>query len=731
MKNQDSDKLATSLAGTPQFRSDEQRAHTVQFYSEDEVLLDEVSRFIGTALGAGDAAIVIATPPHREGLAQRLIERGLDISRVANEGRFVALDAADTLSKITIEGFPDGSRFSELIGHQILSAQQRTKRVRPVAIFGEMVALLWADGKSNAVLRLEGLWNELAKTHSLCLRCAYPIGSFYREEHGQSFLKICEQHSKVIPGENYTLLTGEEQRLRSIAYLQQRTQALEAEIALRQSEQRFRLMVEAVQDYAIFMLDTEGRVTTWNAGAQRIKGYKPSEILGKHFSVFYPEADIRSRKPQMELEIAEEVGRFEDEGWRLRKDGSMFWANVIITALFDEKGQLYGYGKVTRDFTERKRAEQVLRQSEERFRLLVEAVQDYAIFMLDTEGRIATWNAGAERIKGYTASEIIGRHFSCFYPEGDIRSNKPQLGLEAASRDGRFETEGWRLRKDGSKFWADVVITAIRDTDGILIGFGKVTRDFTDRMLADEALHNSQSRLQESEKSLRELSLHLLRTQDEERRRIGRDLHDSLGQNLSFMKMQLGSLKSAVQGGKIDDIQRQLAEVGRIVEDSVTEVRTISYLLYPPMLEELGLKSAISWYVDGFTKRSGIQTRLEIPCDLGRLPRDAEMAMFRILQESLTNVHRHSGSRTATVRLLFRDARLILQITDQGKGIPSANLEESGEDWTGALGVGLRGMHERMRQLGGKLELESTSSGTTIVAEVPIETPASADAASA
>jgi signal transduction histidine kinase len=237
--------------------------------------------------------------------------------------------------------------------------------------------------------------------------------------------------------------------------------------------------------------------------------------------------------------------------------------------------------------------------------------------------------------------------------------------------------------------------------------------------------------LQESEKSLRELSLHLLRTQDEERRRIGRELHDSLGQNLSFMKMQLGSLKSAVQGGKIDDIQRQLAEVGRIVEDSVTEVRTISYLLYPPMLEELGLQSAISWYVDGFTKRSGIQTRLEIACDLGRLPRDAEMAMFRILQESLTNVHRHSGSRTATVRLLLRDARLILQITDQGKGIPSANLEESGEDWTGALGVGLRGMHERMRQLGGRLELESTSSGTTIVAEVPIEAPASADAASA
>ncbi len=598
MDNERSDNTAT-----PQSPTHERRAHTVQFYSEDEVLLDEVSRFIGTALGAGDAAIVIATPAHREGLAQRLSQRGLDISRLASEGRFVALDAAETLSKITTYGFPDRSRFTELIGGQIVSAQKRTEREQPVAIFGEMVALLWAEGRSTAVLQLEGLWNEIAKTHSFCLRCAYPIGSFYREEHGEPFLKICGQHSVVIPGEHYTLLTGDEQRLRSIAYLQQRAEALEAEIALRHSEERFRLMVEAVRDYAIFMLDTEGRVTTWNVGAERIKGYR--------------------------------------------------------------------------------------------------------------------------------ASEIIGRHFSCFYPEEDIRSNKPQLGLEAAAREGRFETEGWRLRKDGSKFWAVVIITAIRDTAGNLLGFGKVTRDFTDRMLADKALHESRSRLQESEKSLRELSLHLLRTQDEERRRIGRELHDSLGQTLSFMKMKLDSLKSLTGDGKIDEIRQDLAEFGRLVEDSVTEVRTISYLLYPPMLEELGLKSAISWYVDGFTKRSGIETTLEIPGDLGRLPRDAEMAVFRILQESLTNVHRHSASRTATVRLLLRDARLILKVSDQGKGIPSANLEESGEDWTGALGVGLRGMHERMRQLGGKLELESTSTGTTIVAEVPIETPTSADAASA
>ena len=244
MNHERSDDTAMSPGAPPQFPTHEQRAHTVQFYSEDQVLLDEVSRFIGTALGAGDAAIVIATPAHREGLAQRLSQSGLDISRLATEGRFVALDAAETLSKITLYGFPDRSRFTELIGGQILSAQKRTEREQPVAIFGEMVALLWAEGKSTAVLQLEGLWNEVAKTHSFCLRCAYPIGSFYREEHGEPFLKICGQHSVVIPGEHYTLLTGDEQRLRSIAYLQQRAEALEAEIALRHSEERFRLMVE-------------------------------------------------------------------------------------------------------------------------------------------------------------------------------------------------------------------------------------------------------------------------------------------------------------------------------------------------------------------------------------------------------------------------------------------------------------------------------------------------------
>jgi PAS domain S-box-containing protein len=365
-----------------------------------------------------------------------------------------------------------------------------------------------------------------------------------------------------------------------------------------------------------------------------------------------------------------------------------------------------------------------LRQSEHQFRLLVDAVQDYAIFLLDPEGHVVSWNCGAERIKGYRSSEIVGKHFSCFYPEEDLRNGKPQFALEVATQEGRFVDEGWRVRKDGSRFWANVTITAVRDDAGKLIGFGKVTRDATERMHAEKALQTEvaerrqiERRLSDSEQSLRRLSLHLLRTQDEERRRIGRDLHDSLGQYLAVLKMKLDSM--CVAGGKQDEAGQDIAECVRLAEDSIKEVRTISYLLYPPMLEELGLKSAIPWYLDGFSARSGIQTSFEVEADFGRLSREAELALFRVLQESLTNVHRHSGSQTAHVRLSMKEGMGILQVEDRGKGISSGLREESGQDWIGALGVGLRGMNERMQQLGGRLELVSTEQGTTVSGIVP------------
>jgi len=253
-----------------------------------------------------------------------------------------------------------------------------------------------------------------------------------------------------------------------------------------QSPELYHILVDSVRDYAICALDPKGRVMTWNQGAHRINGWTAQEILGRHHSIFYPPEDIAARKPDEELRRALEGGSSEDEGWRVRKDGSRFWANVVITVLRDEWGALVGYATVTRDLTDRRAEEVRLRESEQRIRLLVQSVRDYAIFMLDPEGRVESWNEGAQRIKGYTAEEIIGRHFSTFYPAEAVANRYPQYELKMAAAAGRFEDEGWRIRKDGSSFWASVVITALYDDKGELFGFVKVTRDLTERRRAEE-----------------------------------------------------------------------------------------------------------------------------------------------------------------------------------------------------------------------------------------------------
>ena len=255
---------------------------------------------------------------------------------------------------------------------------------------------------------------------------------------------------------------------------------------------RFELLVQSVTDFAIYMLDPEGRVTSWNAGAQRIKKYTADEIIGEHFSRFYTPEERERQVPRIALETAVREGRFEAEGWRVRKDGSRFWANVVIDPIREPSGKLIGFAKVTRDLTERKAAEEELRASEERFRLLVQSVTDYAIFMLDRDGGVSSWNAGAERFKGYRAGEIMGKHFSQFYTDEERQAEVPRIALETAEREGRFEAEGWRVRKDGSRFWASVIIDPIRNDEGELIGFAKVTRDLSEKRAIEEQLRQSQ-----------------------------------------------------------------------------------------------------------------------------------------------------------------------------------------------------------------------------------------------
>ena len=277
-------------------------------------------------------------------------------------------------------------------------------------------------------------------------------------------------------------------------------------------ERQLALLVGSAIDYAIFMLDPSGIVLTWNSGAERLNGYARDEIVGRHFSTFYTDEDRARDHPADELRIAEREGRYEEEGWRVRKDGTRFWANVVITALRDERGELVGFGKVSRDLTTRRMNEQQLvakaAELEEinrelaEFRRLVSSVRDYAIFMLDPRGHIVSWNAGARVLKGYEPAEIIGRHFSTFYTDADRDRNHPEHELEVAADEGRYEEEGWRVRKDGTMFWASVTITAIRDEDGRLTGFAKVTRDLTDRKRAADALEQALEELREANEEL-------------------------------------------------------------------------------------------------------------------------------------------------------------------------------------------------------------------------------------
>jgi PAS domain S-box-containing protein len=369
-------------------------------------------------------------------------------------------------------------------------------------------------------------------------------------------------------------------------------------------------------------------------------------------------------------------------------------------------------------------AENRLRHSDEVFRLLVESVTDSAIFLLDPAGIVSTWNQGAKRIKGYEAHEIVGQHFRKFYLREAQESRWPERELEIAAKEGRFADEGLRVRKDGSTFWANVVITALRNEQGELQGFSKVTRDLTERRALEERgrqlnkeLRARVTELTESQRlvelrtfELQKLSAELLRVQDEERRRMARALHDDLGQELTALKIELDVLNTSTEAST-----RDLAQALELAESALSKVRNMSYLLHPPLLDESGLLPALHWYLEGLKTRGPLKISFDYqPVVFPRLPRELEIAIFRVIQESLTNIYRHSGSEDARIEIRQESDRVKVRIRDFGKGVP----ERVGMGLNS--GVGISGMKERVKQLQGDLTVSRAEPGTLVEASIPI-----------
>jgi PAS domain S-box-containing protein len=468
-------------------------------------------------------------------------------------------------------------------------------------------------------------------------------------------------------------------------------------------------MTNRVQDYAIFLLDTQGRIVSWNAGAAAIKQYSAAEIVGKHFSIFYTPADIARDWPAFELKRATTEGRFEDEGWRVRKDGSRFWANVIITALRDDAGTLLAFSKITRDMTERRAQEESLRLSEERFRLLVEGVQDYAIYMLSPEGIVTSWNPGARRIKGYEASDIIGKHFSRFYADEDIQSGRPWSELATAREKGRADDEGWRLRKDGTKFWGRVVVTALYDQSGKLHGYANITQDLTQRQHS-EALETSASNLNDF------IAI------------LAHELRNPLAPIRNAVQLQ----RSAKPGDPIYEkalniIDRQSGQLARIVDDLI-DINRVTRGTFSMIRKPSSLAAIVDRAVE--TARPVIESaRHELALDVPRTPMTIdgdELRLTQALTNILNNAARYTdpgGKITLKVSTTAgpgeRKARIAVR--DTGRGIDPSLLNSifgmfvQGKDALGrpaaGLGVGLALARSIVELHNGSVEAASAGVG--------------------
>lgn len=472
---------------------------------------------------------------------------------------------------------------------------------------------------------------------------------------------------------------------------------------LRDRRGHFDQLVAAVEDYAIFMMSPDGIILDWNRGAERLKGYTAREIVGRHFSVFYSQEDRDSGFPGQELEIASATGRFAVEGWRYRKDGTRFWASVTITAIRSESSRVEGFLKITRDLTERRTADELLHRSEERFRLLLESVQDYAIFTLDPEGHVMSWNSGARRIKQYEEKEILGRHFSIFYPPEAISIGLPAALLGKALKDGRAEDEGWRLRKDGTRFWGNVVITALYDPQGELRGFAKITRDLTDRRQIEQLRENG-------------------RRKDAFLATLAHELRNPLAPMLPGVELILGAPEDAAAvAGVASMLKRQVDQMARLIDDLLDMSRiTTGKILLRSIL--MPLREVVDTAIEAVTPL--IQERgHELVVDLldGGLEVEADpYRLSQIISNLLSNAAKYTppgGKITLAVRG-GAPSLLEIKVRDNGIGVPKAlqhsifELFDQGISGSSeGLGIGLTLVRNLAEMHGGSVSVASDGEG--------------------
>ena len=481
-------------------------------------------------------------------------------------------------------------------------------------------------------------------------------------------------------------------------------------------EQRQQLLISSIRDYAIYLLDAEGRVSSWNVGAERFKGYQADEIVGQHFSRFHTPEDQARGVPAKALMTARTEGKFECEGWRVRKDGTRFWASVVIDPVFDGP-ELIGFAKITRDITEQKSARDALHASEQNFRLLVQGVVDYAIYMLSPTGNVSNWNAGAERIKGYSAAEVIGSHFSRFYTEPDRNAGMPALALATAERAGKYESEGWRVRKDGSRFWAHVVVDPIRDDSGTLLGFAKITRDVTEQREAAQSLEQTRAALFQSQKmeAIGQLT--------------GGIAHD-FNNLLSVVASGLEIIKA--QGGGVD--RRVIDSMNRAIERgaSLTQ-QLLAFARQQPLAPEI---HNINKLIEGFESvlRRAVDSSVDFQCRLAAGLPNACIDEARFETAILNLVVNARDAMPDGGRLLLETRAVTLHshgslapghyvevlVADSGMGMspdvaarvfePFFTTKPVGK----GTGLGLAQVHGFIVQSGGDITVESTpGKGTT------------------